>query len=530
MTTLKRLEEMLSHGEISRREFLARVSALGLTAALSPALFTTPAVAAKPKKGGRLRMGMGGASTTDTLDPALIYDVMAPVLSIGQLRNCLVEIHPNGQAIPELAESWEPTPDAAVWTFRLRKGVEFHNGKTMDAEDVIYSINHHRKEETKSVASGLVKPIKDVKADGKNVVVISLESGNADFPYVMCDHHLQIVPKGTTDFEKGIGTGGYILEKWEPGVRALTKHNPNYWKADHAHFDEVENLAINDVTARTNALRTGEIDVMNRCERKTAHMLGKVPGIQSVNTTGYKHVSIPMRTDKAPFDNNDIRMALKHAIDREAVLNTILRNYGELGNDHPIARLNRYHADKLPQRQYDPDKSRFYLKKAGLDKLSVKLHVADVAFEGAVDTGVIYQADAAKAGINIEVIREPNDGYWSNVWMKKHWVMSYWSGRVTEDWMFSVAYSEGANWNETFWSHDRFNKLLIDARAELDEAKRREIYIEMQQILRDEGGVVIPAFVADLHAASTKLQTPPKVAADREMDGYRLPDRWWFKS
>lgn len=114
--------------------------------------------------------------------------------------------------------------------------------------------------------------------------------------------------------------------------------------------------------------------------------------------------------------------------------------------------------------------------------------------------------------------------------MKKHWVMSYWSGRVTEDWMFSVAYSDGANWNESFWSHDRFNKLLIAARAELDEAKRREIYIEMQQIVRDEGGVVIPAYVADLHAASTKLQTPPKVAADREMDGYRLPDRWWFKS
>ena len=108
--------------------------------------------------------------------------------------------------------------------------------------------------------------------------------------------------------------------------------------------------------------------------------------------------------------------------------------------------------------------------------------------------------------------------------------MAYWSGRVTEDWMFSVAYSEGANWNETFWSHERFNMLLKEARAELDEAKRRAMYVEMQQIVRDEGGAVIPAYISDIHAASTKLQTPPKVAADREMDGYRLPDRWWFKS
>jgi peptide/nickel transport system substrate-binding protein len=505
------------------------VSAMG-AAAMLPSIIAANPVSAAPKKGGRLRMGLGGASTTDTLDPALIYDVMAPVLSIGQLRNCLVEISPDGQPIPELAESWEPSPDAAVWTFKLRQGVEFHNGKTLDAEDVIYSINRHREEETKSVASGLAKPIKELKADGKNVVVSTLDGGNADFPFVMCDHHFQIVPKGETDFNKGMGTGGYILDVWEPGVRALTKRNPNYWKADHAFFDEVESLAINDVSARTNALRTGDVDVINRCERKTAHLLAKTPGIQMANTTGYKHTTLPMRTDKAPFDNNDVRMALKHAIDREAILKTVLRGYGELGNDHPIAQLNRYHSDELPQRQYDPDKAKFYLKKAGMDQLTVQLSAADVAFEGAVDTVVLYQGHAAKAGITVDLLREPNDGYWSNVWMKKDWVASYWSGRVTEDWMFSVAYSEKANWNETFWSHERFNMLLKEARAELDEPKRREMYVEMQRIVRDEGGAIIPAYIADLHAASTKLQLPPRVAADREMDGYRLPDRWSFKA
>ncbi len=529
MDKLERLKTLFLEAKIGRREFIARVSALGAVAMI-PSILTTRQANAAPKRGGRLRIGIGGASTADTLDIALLYDCMAPVLSIGQLRNCLVEINPDGQAIPELAESWESTPDAAVWTFKLRQGVEFHNSKTLDAEDVIYTINHHRKPETKSVLSGLVKQIKDVKADGKYVVVITLESGNADFPYVMCDHHIQIVPNGTTDFEKGIGTGGYILKEWEPGVRAFTVRNPNYWKAGHANFDEVETLAINDVNARTSALRTEKIDVMNRCERKTHEKLGKMPGIQNVNIKGYKHVTIPMRTDTAPFDNNNIRMAIKHAIDREVMLKQIFRGYGELGNDNPISKLNRYHAGELPQREYDPDKSRFYLKKAGLDKLSVKLHAADVAFEGGVDLAILYQLQAAKAGINIEVVRQPNDGYWSSIWKKEAWVLASWSGRITEDWMFSVAYSEGATWNETFWSHDRFNILLKEARAELDEAKRREMYVEMQQLLRDEGGAVIPAFLSHLHAASTKLQTPPKVAADRELDGYRLPERWWFKS
>jgi peptide/nickel transport system substrate-binding protein len=529
MNRVDKLTKLFTENKIGRREFIARVSALG-AAAMLPSILSVSTVNAAPKKGGRLRMGLGGSSTTDTLDPALIYDVMAPVLSIGQLRNCLLEINPNGQAVGELAESWEAGPGATVWRFKLRKGVEFHNGKTMDAQDVIYSIMHHRKEETKSVASGFVKPITDIKAEGKYVVVISLESGNADFPYIMCDHHMQIVPDGTTEFEKGVGTGGYILKKWEPGVRALTVRNPNYWKAGRAHFDEVESLAINDVNARTSALRTGDVDVINRCERKTADLLGNVSDIQMVVTTGYKHTTIPMRTDRAPFNDNNVRMALKHALDREAILKTVLRGYGELGNDHPISRLNKYHAGNIPQRKYDPDKARYYLKKAGLDKLNVKLHCADVAFEGAVDTAVMYQSHAAKAGINIEVVRAPNDGYWSNTWMKEDWSMAYWSGRVTEDWMFSVAYAEGANWNETYWNNKRFNMLLKEARAELDEAKRREMYVEMQQIVRDDGGAIIPAYISDLHAATTKLATPPKVAADREMDGYRLPDRWWFKS
>ena len=297
MTTLKPLEKLLSTGKISRREFLARASALGLAAAVSPALLSSPASASTPKKGGRFRQGLAGGSTTDSLDPATMPDDWVYDFN-WQLRNNLVEIDYKGNAIPELAESWEPSADASSWVFNIRKGVEFHNGKSLGAEDAIYSINHHRDEKSKSAAKGLLDAVKDIKADGKHRVIFSLDGGNADFPSVLSEYHFTISPAGTTgkEWEKGIGTGCYQLVEFEPGVRGLTKRFPNSWKPDRGHFDEVETFSISDINARTNAVKTGQIDYMNRCELKTVRLLEKVPSLQIIRSTGGRHNTMPMHT------------------------------------------------------------------------------------------------------------------------------------------------------------------------------------------------------------------------------------------
>jgi peptide/nickel transport system substrate-binding protein len=473
---------------------------------------------------------MAGGSTTDSLDPATMTDAMAYNIN-WQIRNCLVEIDNKGNPLPELAESWDSSTDAVRWTFKLRQGVEFHSGKTLEAEDVVSSLNHHRGEKSKSAAKGIVDPIEDLKSDGKYTLVFTLKEGNADFPFILSDPHLTIVPAGTTgaDWEKGIGTGAYILDSHEPGFRALTKRNPNYWKEGRGHFDEVETIGIADVTARATALNTGQIDAMNRFELKTIHLMKRVSGLQIINVVGYRHFSVPMLTDREPFKNNDVRLAMKYAVDREHMVKQILRGFGTVGNDHPIASNQKYYASDMPQRQYDPDKAKFHIKKSGISDYPFKLHAADAAFGGAVDAAFLYKEHAAKAGINIEIVREPDDGYWSNVWMKKPWVMCYWSGRATADWMFSTAYAQDAAWNDTFWKHARFNKLLKEARGELNEQKRHELYVACQKIVRDEGAVVIPMFANWIEAATHKIiyQNP---AGNWEMDGHRAAERWWFES
>ncbi|SMD01702.1 peptide/nickel transport system substrate-binding protein [Desulfocicer vacuolatum DSM 3385] len=515
--------------KITRRQFIAGASALGLSAALSPALVPSSAFAAQgPQKGGHFKMGMAGGHTTDSLDTALIADQVADCTNYA-LRNNLVEVDHKGNAVPELAESWDASKDAATWHFNLRKGVEFHNGKTMDSEDVIFSIRHHMGKDSKSGAKGLINQIEDIKKDGKDKVVFTLKTGNADFPYILNDYHLTIVPAGTQgeQWEKGIGTGGYILEAWEPGVKSIVRRNPNYYKSDRAHFESAEVLSIADTNARTNALRTGQVDYMNRVELKTIHLFQRAKNINIIQVNGGYHYTLAMLTDTPPYDNNDVRLALKYAIDREELVKKFLRGYGSVGNDQPIHPGNRFYANDLPQRQYDPDKAKFHLKKAGLSQHTFDLHTSEHG--GFMDISTLYQQSAAKAGIKINMVKEPEDGYWSNVWLNKAFCHGYWGARPTADMAFSVAYSGKAKWNETRLQNKRLDELVLAARSELDDAKRKEMYRECQMIIRDEGGTIVPFFKDYVEASNEKIGHGT-VSGLWESDAHRVIERWWFKS
>ncbi len=522
------LQQSLTASKIGRREFIGRAAALGVTTALATTLAGAAAKAATPKKGGRFKLAMAHGATSDTLDPAALVNGYQWALGYAH-RNALTEIIAGGKVGPSLAESWESSPDASTWVFKLRKGVEFHNGKSLTADDVIASINHHRSDDSKSFVKPIAEEIETLKADGDGIV-FALKAGNADFPYMMASAGFSICPataEGKIDWESGVGTGGYVLENYDPGVRADLKRNPNYWTDERAHAAEVEFLTIHDAAARSNALVTGEVHVIDQVDLKTAGLLARQKGVAVEETAGPLHFVFPMRTDMAPFDDNNVRLALKYAIDREELLQKILRGHGTVGNDNPIGPSYRFYAKDLERRAYDPDKAKYHMKQAGLSELTVDLRAAESAFPGAVDAAVLYQQHAAKAGITLNVVREPNDGYWSNVWMKQPWCASYWGGYTTESEMFTTGYAPGAAWNDTYWSHDKFVSIMAEAKAELDDSKRAAMYAEMQSIVRDEGGALVPLFANDVLARSDKV-AHGELAADRGFDGRHIIDRWWL--
>jgi peptide/nickel transport system substrate-binding protein len=431
----------------------------------------------------------------------------------------------------ELAESWEASSDAKTWTFNLRKGVTFHNGKSFGADDVIASLNMHTEEGAKSAAKPIVAAISEMKKMNDHQIQFTLSAGNADFPFLLSDYHILMYPAGMIDeaIAKGIGTGLYKVVSFDPGVRCvLTRVDSHYKDGRAGWFDEIECIAINDSSARMNALMTGQVDAVNRVDFKTEPLLRANPNIEIFEVTGNMQYTFPMLTNQAPFNDVNVRKALKYGIDRQEMVDKILQGHGMIGNDHPIGPANQYLATEIPQIELDLDKAKFHMKEAGLTELNVELSASDAAFTGAVDASQLYQASAKSAGININVVQEPADGYWSNVWLKKGWCACYWSGRATEDWMFSTAYESGVPWNDTHWENARFQELLLTARAELDSNKRREQYTEMQLICSQEGGTVIPMFANTVDAASTKLAHGPDIGNIWQMDSSRLTERWWF--
>ncbi len=507
----------------TRRTVLAGSAAL---AAASP--LAGFAADETPRRGGILRLGLAGGSTSDTLDFTLTTDSVGVSVNFA-LWSGLVENGPDNKLIPELAESWQAKPGAAEWVFNLRHGVKFTNGHEFTADDAAYSLNLHRGPGNKSGAAGSMKAVTEVKKLGPYQVGVTLAAGDADFPYNLTDYHIMMVPDGFKDWAHPVGTGSMLLESFDPGVRIAFKRNPDYWKPGRGHLDGAVITVIGDSSARLNALLSGQVDAINRVDPKTVKLLERNKKLQVVRAPGGWFANMPMMVDRAPYSNPDIRRALKLAINRQEVLKTLFSGYGRAGNDHPIPESDPFHNGELAQTAYDPDKARFHFKRAGIADPKIVLQSSEAAFSGATDMAQLFQANAAQAGIPITIKKEPADGYFDNVWLKGSFITSYWGGRPAATQMLAIAFRSDAVWNETHWRNPKFDALLAQARAELDETKRRAPIYEMQAMLHDDGGALIPAFRdwLDAHTDRVGGHTPH---SGFDMDNGRICEKAWLKA
>jgi peptide/nickel transport system substrate-binding protein len=505
----------------SRRQALATMGGAALAAAAP-----FGASAQTPSRGGHFKFGISRGATGESLDPTTYTDWNMYNLGAA-CGNFLVEIDSNKVPQPELAESWEAFDGATRWVFKLRQGVEFHNGKTLTAADVIYTVNRHRGEDSKSPAKPFVDPITDIRAQDDHTIEITLSSGDANLPISLALFQMPIVPEGFEDFTGFIGTGGYILQEWEPGVRWIATRNPNYWKSDRAWLDSYEQIVIIDPTSRTNALLTGQVNAIDRADPKVAGRFAGNANFQIIENVGTRYTSTAMDTRVAPFGDVNVRRALKWAMDRQAIVDRVNLGYGVIGNDHPVPPNDPNYNSELEQTEYDPDKAKFYLKEAGLDSVSVDLSAADTAFPGAVDAAVLFREAAKAANIDVNAVREPNDGYWSNVWLTKPFCMVNWGVRPTPEIMFTIAWKCGAPWADARFCNDRFEALLAEVKVTTDQAKRKEMLWEMQAIQHDQGGNHVFAFPSDLDIYTSNIGGAGPDAMGVAM-GTRVAERVWM--
>jgi peptide/nickel transport system substrate-binding protein len=233
------LKELYQSAAMDRRAFVSRLAALGISASVAGTIIvgSPVAVAETPKRGGRIRAAAGAHGPDDTLDPARFNSV----INYGrgeQFYNGLTRIDGSLVARPDLAESWEPNGNATEWVFRLRKGVEFHTGKSLDAEDALYSIQRHLDKEVGSGAKAFVENVAEGIVENKHTVRFKLKGPDADFPVILGTYQMKIVPAGTTDFSTAPGTGPFKLKEFKPGVRSLAHRFENYWEEGRPYLDE----------------------------------------------------------------------------------------------------------------------------------------------------------------------------------------------------------------------------------------------------------------------------------------------------
>lgn len=524
---LKAAETLARRGRLSRRDFVQLALAAGFAVPAAESLFTNIAHADEaPKKGGHLKLGMEGGSASDSLDPRTYADSVMIGASLACM-NGLIEFDDAGNPTGELLESWEAEPGAAKWHFKVRKGIKFSNGKELDAEDIVYSINIHRGE-TKSPAKDILKPIKEMRVKGKHELDIELDGGNADFPVLLGDYHLVVVPRDFKDWQKPIGTGAYVLESFDPGVRLLFKNRNEYWKPGRGNFERVEIRNIQDVAARTAALQSGEVDGINRLDARTVNRLAEGHKLEVVRTkgTGNRYCFVARVTDD-PYTNNDLRLALKYGIDREKIISSVFNGYAVPGNDHTLDALNPFYNTKMPQRVYDPEKAAFHFKKAGLSNANVELQTSEGAWGTAVDCAELYKESLKKAGVDLKVKKVSADGYWDNVWLKQPFCAVYWGRRLSADATFSLIFGSGSSWNDSNWKRPEFDHLLETARAELDQHKRKEIYDRCQEMIAEDGGMICFA-ISDYLDGYNKKVRGVKPHARYDMADQRVAEKAWF--
>jgi peptide/nickel transport system substrate-binding protein len=519
--------ETLVRGGMSRRDAL-KMFALGGAAFAATGGFPRASFAqgnATPKQGGKIRVATHSTSTKDTMDPAKL-SLSSDYIRGHMFYNGLTVIDANMKAQPELAESWESTDGATKWAFKLRKGVAFHDGKPLHADDVVYSLTRHWDAATGSSVKALAGMMTEVKADGADTVRITLASGNADLPIMLGTFHFVIIKKDTKDFATAVGTGPYVVKEFAPGIRTVGTRNANYWKPGKPYLDEIELIGIPDDNARVNALLSGDVQLITQLNARLVPQVESASNAKVFETKAGMFTGLVIMQDRTPSNSPGLALAMKHLIDREQMIKTVLRGYGTIANDHPIPPSNPYYCPDIPQHTLDIDKAKSLIAKAGLAGSKVQMYASTAAL-GSIDMAVMIQRNAQKAGLEIDVVRQPADGYWANTWMKQPLHFSNLHGRPTADIAFSLLFKSDAEWNECRWKNPRFDELLLKARGESDDTKRRDMYWEMQHLVHDHAGRMIPAFPSLLDAHAGNLQGMQAIPTGG-LSGYRFAENVWL--
>lgn len=508
---------------VDRRQFLTGITAASVL--LSACDTAGAARPARPRKrhGGDLKAGLTGGSSSDTLDPHQIVTYIdgARVLSVCEP---LVQLSDTATTIEYvLAEQMTPrTTDATQWIIRLRPGITFHDGKPLTAADVVYTFqriltNHY----SASVVLGPVDAA-GIKALDTRTVLMPMSR-----PFATLDQQLAsifsaaIVPEGF-DPKKPSGTGPFKYQSFTAGQQSVFTRNPDYWQQPLPYADSLTIIDFPDTTSLTNALVTGQVHAAGTLDGPAMTSLANAKGVHTLPSRAGAFEPFTMRVDQKPFDDPQVRQAMRLLVNRPQLIDSALDGYGTIANDL----FSPYDPDydhALPQREQDIDQARYLLKKAGHEGLTVTLTTSAIA-TASVAMATVLAEQAKAAGVTIHLSNVTSGTFFATG--------KYLQWPFAQDYYFCSTYlaqdgqsmQPASPWNETHFHDPAYIKLYNQANATTRPELRREIVRDMQQIDYDQGGYIIPAFTDTLDAYSDKITgyAPARVGKPLNYDFARL--------
>jgi peptide/nickel transport system substrate-binding protein len=508
--TRSRSDDLLERG-LTRREILAVAGGALIAGGLAPTALAGRATAAAPR-GGTFRLGLLGAGTKDIIDG---QNALAGIGDIARLVagwETLTQFDRQGQVQPHLAEEVTArTP--RHWIIKVRQGVEFHNGKTLSANDVVYSLlraTDPKAGRTGGSALGSVDR-KQIKKLDKHTVSVKLTQPDSTIPTALAQYPCGIVPagydsrqgKGTSVGQGQVGTNAYMLDSFTPGRQSVHKRFENYWNsAEPGHVDKVVIIDIDDDAARVNALLSGQVDAIVDVPLAQVKTVSGA-GMKILNNKGGAWSTITMRIDAPPFNDVRVRQAMRLIVDRPAMLQQAISGFGYVGNDM-YAPLDPCYPKTVPQRTQNIPKAKALLAAAGQSNLTVDLVTTEGP--GTIEMAKVFAEQAKAAGVTVNVKVLDSSTFFGDQYTKYPFAVDYWNTRA-----YLQQLGQGslptAPFNETHWppSGSNFLNLYHQALAATDDAKRCAIIRKMYSLEFNQGGYIIPFFRNLVDAYSPKV-------------------------
>ena len=431
-------------------------------------------------------LAYGGKENLDPVDEERFF----PVISM--IYDRLTEPAFDSMAPqPSLAESWESNDTGDVWTFRLRQDVKFHDGTPLTSADVAYSADHWKNSPT-SILSSTFAVVDSIETPDDYTVVFNLSQPVVTFDLTVMDYRARVVKKdGFPDvLTSGMGSGPFKLEKLDVGGETVLVANDEYWDGPPG-VAKVLVYGIADVEAQTNAMLAGDLDWQTVTAEQAARFEGN-PDFVITQSPGGNWSGFVMRTDVEPFNNLALRQAMHLVVDRQEMIDLAMNGAASVSCDSAVSPSDpSVFTDCAPNANVEAAKAK--LAEAGYaDGFTVDLFTAPVCQDLAALTE-IFQQQAAKAGITVNIKTVSPDGYWTEQWMKEPFLMTCWNERLA-DAALNEIYRGGGEWNESYWNVPEFDALLDSARAEKDAEMRNQYYRDAQKMLYEDGGTIIPYY------------------------------------